>query len=290
MKRSLPTPTDFSFLETMNAHGWGALLPFSWNSEAGMLERIEQLTSGRIVCLQLSQEGTEALDIHVSEASENAEEAEIIPRVRRMLQLDLPIGEFHAFCADRPELAHIPGRRQGRMLRSPTLWEDTVKVILTTNTTWRQTKSMTARLVEGFGAAWPSEPSRHAFPSPQQIAAVPEAEFAATAKLGYRASAVHSLATAICEGILDLESLPEREPDTEALRKRLLTLRGIGAYSAACLLLYLGRPEQVNVDSWARMSLSKELGYPVTDAEVHAFFKSYGSWRGLVYTFYPWKE
>ena len=55
-------------------------------------------------------------------------------------------------------------------------------------------------------------------------------------------------------------------------------------------MLYLGQPEHVNADSWARMLLSKELGRPVTDKEVLAFFEGHGEWRGLVYNFYPWRE
>lgn len=55
-------------------------------------------------------------------------------------------------------------------------------------------------------------------------------------------------------------------------------------------MLYLGKPEHVNADSWARMLLSKELGRPVTDKESQAFFEGHGEWRELVYNFYPWKE
>jgi hypothetical protein len=55
-------------------------------------------------------------------------------------------------------------------------------------------------------------------------------------------------------------------------------------------MIYLGRYERVNVDSWARMMVSKELGRPVSDKEVHQFFAPYGEWSGLVYHFFPWKE
>ncbi|MDQ2799020.1 MAG: hypothetical protein M3Y13_05180, partial [Armatimonadota bacterium] len=189
-----------------------------------------------------------------------------------------------------PKLAHLPAQKQGRLLRSPTLWEDAVKVILTTNTTWAQTKAMTARLCEHFGSALPADPARHAFPTPAQIAFPPFEDFAARAKLGYRNASVHGLATAIVAGQLDLEGWQHTDMTATELRTRLLGLRGIGPYGAACLMLYLGRPEHVNADSWARMLLSKELGWPVTDKEVHGFFADYGEWCGLVYNFYPWRQ
>ena len=55
-------------------------------------------------------------------------------------------------------------------------------------------------------------------------------------------------------------------------------------------MLYIGKPEHVNADSWARTLVGKELGRTVTDKEVNDFFEQYGQWRGLVYNFYPWRK
>ena len=60
---------------------------------------------------------------------------------------------------------------RGALLRSPTLWEDVVKTICTTNVSWGNTVSMVRRLVEQLGAPYTQ---RHAasllFPTPQQVA------------------------------------------------------------------------------------------------------------------------
>jgi 3-methyladenine DNA glycosylase/8-oxoguanine DNA glycosylase len=279
MRFSIATPPDFSFSETLSAHGWRRLLPFIWQEDMQTLERIEELPSGNVVKLRLrAEEG--ALWV---EAEGEGDEAEIMRRVRRMLQFDLPLDGFHAYCGTRPELGHIVERRQGRMLRGSTLFEDTVKVIATSNTTWAQTIAMTARLVEHFGA------EGRAFPTPERIAAVPFDEFAANARMGYRNAYVYAIATRIVNGSLELEAWQDKELTADELRKRLLSLPGIGPYGAACLMLYLGKPEHVNADSWARTLVGKELGRPVTDAEARAFFENYGEWRGLVYTFYAWR-
>ena len=284
MHFTLPAPADFSFTETISAHGWRRLLPFVWHEEAQTLERTEELTGGTVVGLQMSA-GDGQVTINVDG---DGDEAEITRRVRRMLQLDLPLSEFHAYCRTRPELHAIAECQQGRMLRCPTLFEDAVKVIATTNTTWAQTIAMTARLVEHFGAPLPHAPERRAFPTPQRLAAVPFDDFAAQARMGYRSAYVHALAARIAAGQLDLEAWQDAALNPAELRKNLLSLPGIGPYGAACLMLYLGRPEHVNADSWARTLLSKHLGHPVTDKEVHAFFEHHGVWRGLVYLFYPW--
>ena len=283
---SIPVPLDFSFQETISAHGWRRLLPFVWQEDTQTLERVEELSDGKVVLLTIQAAAGQVR----TGVEDTGDEAEIIQRVRRMLQLDLPLDDFHAYCRSRPELCSIADAQQGRMLRSPTLFEDAVKVIATVNTTWAQTIAMAARLVEHFGLPLPQSPERHAFPSPQRIAAVDFEEFAAKARMGYRNAYVHTLATRIAEGELDLEAWQEEMMTADTLRKRLLSISGIGPYAAACLMLYLGKPEHVNADSWARTLVAKELGHPVTDKEVRVFFEGYGEWRGLVYTFYPWNQ
>ena len=280
----ISTPADFSFHETIAAHGWRRLLPFVWHEDAQALERTEELADGMVVGIRMREAGEHIL-VDVEGSGDEAEkELEIVSRVRRMLQLDLPMEAFHDYCRTSPILAHLVECRRGRMLRSPTLFEDTVKVIATTNTTWAQTIAMTARLVGEFGA------EGRTFPSARRIAAVPLEEFAAKARMGYRSASVHTIATAIAAGTLDLEAWQTEPIAADDLRKRLLSLPGIGPYGAACLMLYLGRPEHVNSDSVARARLSRELGRPVTDKEVHIFFEAHGEWRGLVYNFYPWRE
>ncbi len=278
MLMTIPTPADFSFYETVAAHGWRRLLPFAWDEDTQTLSRAEDLGEGRVVKLAI-RTGADGIEVQT-----DTDEAELTRRVRRMLQMDLPLGEFHAHCRRHPHLAPIIECGRGRMLRSPTLWEDVVKVIATTNTTWAQTIAMTARIVAAFGI------DGKTFPTAAQIAAVTPEEFAANARMGYRSAYVHEIASAIADGSLDLEAWQSEALPAADLRKRLLGLPGIGPYGAACLLLYLGKPEHVNSDSVARAALAQELGRPVTDKEVHAFFESHGEWRGLIYNFYPWKQ
>ena len=149
---------------------------------------------------------------------------------------------------------------------------------------------MTKRLVDSYGSNHDCESDLKAFPTPAQIAATPYAEFEVTARFGYRNLSIHSLATSITNDQLNLEAFRDPAIAGTDLWKRLLAMRGIGPYAASCLMIYLGRYDRVNVDSWARMMVSKELGRPVTDKEVHDFFAPHGEWRGLVYHFYPWKE
>jgi len=286
MRISIDTPDDFDFLECVNAHGWRSLLPFCWDTEPKVLERIEEFGDGNAALLTIrGSNGKLDVDAHGS-----APEQDVVRRVKIMFQLDLDIARFYTYCAKQPALCHIPQLRQGRILRSPSLFEDAVKVIATTNTTWSRTKGMVARIVESFGTPLPGDAARRAFPRPDQIASVTLEEFSEKARLGYRNASVHRIATDIVEGRLDLESWRDSEITSQDLYKRLLSLPGIGPYAASCLMIYLGRYERVNVDSWARMMVGKELGRSVTDKEAHAFFEPYGEWKALVYHFYRWRE
>ena len=114
-------------------------------------------------------------------------------------------------------------------------------------------------------------------------------EFGEQARMGYRNASVHKIAVEVAEGRLDIESWNDRSITTEDLYKRLLSLPGIGPYAASCLLIYLGKYDRVNADSWARTLVGKELGRKVTDKEVHQFFAPHGKWQALAYHFYRWK-
>ena len=64
-----------------------------------------------------------------------------------MLRLDEDFAEFHALCKSRGGVWQNINRGVGRLLRSPTVFEDLVKVICTTNVQWGGTK----RMVRGTG-------------------------------------------------------------------------------------------------------------------------------------------
>jgi 3-methyladenine DNA glycosylase/8-oxoguanine DNA glycosylase len=135
-----------------------------------------------------------------------------------------------------------------------------------------------------------ADPARHAFPAPEQLASQDEATLRAEAGLGYRAPYVLQLAREVASGELDLEALKNPSLPTEAVRRRLLAIKGVGDYAAANLLMLLGRYEYLPVDSWALKMVSKEWfgGEPVGRVEVEAAFAAWGVWQGLAYWLWDW--
>lgn len=284
-----PAEQPFSFHQVVYSHGWAQLLPFQLAENADHLDYVFELETGKVVGLRFSEAvgGIQAaLDIPLQQE----EHTQVATHIRWMFGLEQDFNAFYTLAAEEPKLAGAKAKAQGRLLRSATLFEDIVKTILTTNTTWGMTKKMVERLVQNYGALLSQNDTRRAFPSPILLASQPDDAFAATARLGYRAASVLSLARGIDSGTLDLEGLVDSNLPTPELRKRLLAIHGVGPYAAANLLMILGRYDYLPVDSWALKMVSHEWydGQPIGIKEVQAAFERWGRWKGLVYWFWDW--
>jgi 3-methyladenine DNA glycosylase/8-oxoguanine DNA glycosylase len=289
MRLSLPARPPFSFRAVVGSHGWARLAPFAFDQNRGELVRVERLASGRVVELQI-EGAIDGIAVEIDADLDEAERREVEAKVAWMLGLNQALSAFYALAREEPKLAHVEEKAQGRLLRSPTLFEDVVKTILTTNTAWSGTIRMAEALVSQFGPPLPEDPARHAFPTPEQLAAAGEGMLRSEARLGYRAPYVLALARAVASGDLDLEALKSSDLATDELRRRLLALKGVGEYAAANLLMLLERYDFLPVDSWALKLVSHEWhdGESVGRAEVEAAFAHWGQWKGLAYWFWDW--
>ncbi|MDQ2692879.1 MAG: hypothetical protein M3Y68_12655, partial [Chloroflexota bacterium] len=269
------------------------LAPFSYDESAGTLYYVLRLSSGRVVELRLRDAG-EGVSVE-TEKLEKGERREVADRVTWMFGLDLDFPRFYAAARGEPKLAHAKKLARGRVLRSPTLFEDVIKTILTTNTLWTATKNMTRKLVNELGEPLSSAgrgTETKAFPTPEAIAGASPEFLKERIRVGYRAPAIHRLAVSVASGMLDLESLKTSDLPTLELRKQILTLNGVGPYAAANLLLLLGRSDFIPIDSYALKRVSHEWygGKPVTAKEVEKHFERWGEFKGLAYWFWDWDD
>jgi 3-methyladenine DNA glycosylase/8-oxoguanine DNA glycosylase len=289
MRWTLSARPPFSLSAVVGSHGWIRLAPFAEDDRTGGLTYVGQLESGRVVEM-LIQEAEGGVSVEVDSPLSEAEQAEVARQVEWMLGLEQDFSAFYALARKEPKLAHVEERAQGRVLRSPTLFEDTVKTILTTNTSWAGTIRMVKALVPQFGTPLPDDPTRHAFPTPDQLAATDQETLRSAAGLGYRTPYVLELARRVASGALDLEAFKTADIPTPQLRKQLLAIKGVGEYAAANLLMLLGHYDYVPVDSWALKMVSHEWygGEPIGRAEVEAAFEHWGEWKGLAYWFWDW--
>ncbi len=289
MKLTLIARPPFSFRSVVASHGWLQLVPFNFLEETGRLTYVDRLASGRVVELNL-REASGGVSVEVAGSLTAAEKSEVKSKVSWMLGLDMDFTEFYALARKEPKLKNAQKKAQGRVLRCPTLFEDVIKTILTTNTLWAATRRMCLNLVTQFGDGLPGDTSRHAFPIPIALAGTSEAVLRTQTRLGYRAPYILDLARRVAEGTLDLESLKNSEIPTLELRKALLAIKGVGSYAAANLLIILGRYDFLPVDSWALKMVSKEwhAGQAVRPAQVEEAFQKWGKWKGLAYFVWDW--
>jgi 3-methyladenine DNA glycosylase/8-oxoguanine DNA glycosylase len=287
MRLHLPARPPFSFRAVADSHGWRQLAPYSGDADG--LAYVICLSTGRVVELRLAEAAGGAV-VEVDDALDAPEQAEVVALAEWMLGLDQDLAAFYAAAQGEPRLARAAERSQGRLLRGPTLFEDVVKTILTTNTAWSGTIRMVQALVDLYGDPLPGASARRAFPTPAQLAASDVETLRSAARLGYRAPYVLELAQAVASGALDLEALRTAALPTDELRKRLRGIKGVGPYAVANLLMLLGHYDAIPIDSWALHLVSKEWhgGAAVGPAQVEAAFARWGRFKGLAYWFWEW--
>ena len=291
----LTPPAPYDFAGTAYSHGWVVLAPNRWDADDLTVERVHRLGAGKVVLLNIGGDGTvrkPEIRIQVTHTGRLSKKdtEEVRTQVAHMFRVDEDLGGFYSLCRRRGGSWKKVTAGLGRLLRSPSVFEDVVKVICTTNTQWGGTKKMVEGLVEAYGDPYPGDPSRKAFPTAEAIASTHRDEFVSRVRMGYRAPFVAELSRRVASGELALEVLKNSPLTTPELRKELLGIKGVGGYAAANLLMLLGRYDFVPVDTWALKVVSNEFfrGEKVTPKQVLETFAPWGKWQGLVYWFWDW--
>ena len=289
MQFKLYARQPFQFLSVVKSHGWVQLAPFTFDEQKVSLSYTDRLSNGRVLTYHIS-ETTDGVAIETEKLT-GSEQAEVAQHVTWMLGLDMDFSGFYAASLGEPKLLQAEKKAQGRVLRSPTLFEDVVKTILTTNTLWTATKRMNLKLINEYGPSSDGETDVRAFPNTAKIAASSPEVLKETVRVGYRAASIHELALRIESGNFNLESLKTSDLPTLDLRNELLKIKGVGPYAAANLLLILGRGDFIPLDTWALKLVSHEWydGQPVTAKKVEKHFEKWAEFKGLAYLFWDWK-
>jgi 3-methyladenine DNA glycosylase/8-oxoguanine DNA glycosylase len=290
------TPTPFDLDLTVRSHGFYDLAPWRYDPERRVLGRPLRLASGRVVDAEVapgdSAGGGLAIRITGQGRLSMADAAEARRQLRVCLGLDEDLAPFYAMIGELdgagrdsrrklPPLAWAASRGAGRLLRSPTVFEDAVKTLCTTNCSWALTRIMTAQLVERLGEPGPG--GARAFPTPEAMAAQPERFYREVIRAGYRAGSLRALAGRVASGELDVEAWRSSPLGTDALAEVIVELSGFGPYATEHLLRLLGRHDHLALDSWTRAKLTRLRGRRriPTDRAIRAWYAPYGRFAGL---------
>ncbi len=264
-----------SFPHTIRSHGVASLPPATAGDD-GSYAVVLRL-DGRPRPLLLRDSGGELVVESAEKLAKRATE-EARTAVRRMFRLDENLAPFYAAVAGDPDLSWVRVGA-GRMLASPSVFEDVVKTVCTTNCAWAGTIRMVGALVDGLGGG--------AFPTPQQMAQAPEAWYRDSARAGYRGAYLRQLARDVVDG-LDLERFRAGSGlGDEQCEEELLSLPGVGPYAAAHVMQLTGRYHRLVLDSWTRPTYLRLSGKKrAKDSTIQRAFRRYGEYAGLAFWLY----
>jgi 3-methyladenine DNA glycosylase/8-oxoguanine DNA glycosylase len=278
---------------TLASHGLVDLPPMRLAEDSRWLEVTVPVPRGRPRTVRIAEGRPDHAAVAIGGPAPSPRHRERIgTAVAHMLRFDEDLSEFYGLAAEDPDLAWVAGGA-GRLVRSPTVFEEVVKTICTTNCAWSATERMVGALVEhlgepALGAREDREsPYGRAFPTPAAMAAADEPFYRDVVRAGYRGAYLRSLAASVTERRVDLEGLGsgtrEELPDDE-LSAVLLALPGVGPYAAAHIMMMLGRYSPLILDSWTRPTYARlNGGRVVSDATIEHRFRRYGPWAGLAF-------
>jgi 3-methyladenine DNA glycosylase/8-oxoguanine DNA glycosylase len=264
-----------SFARTVHSHGCARLAPAQIQEPPLVYRRALRIGKRVVVLSMRERDGKLIVETNVRLRQDDAEVARAA--VARMFRFDDDLSPFYAQIAG-DETFGWAAAGAGRILASPTVFEDVIKTICTTNCAWSGTIRMTQALADlGEGA----------FPEAERLAATPESWFREVARMGYRGAYVRAIATDVARGELDLESLRSDRYGDDDVEQRLLALPGIGPYGAAHVMQLLGRHRQLIFDSWTRPKYLRLAGKKrAKDSTIRRAFARYGAYAGLAFWLY----
>lgn len=280
MEILIATPREFSFKRTVISHGWCELPPFQLDRDNWLLTRTLDLKEAKPVTITISAT-TRTLRINTSRRLSQAAVNKVVKDVRHMLRLDDNIEAFYRLLVDDNDFNWIPTQGAGRLLRSPTVFEDLVKMICTTNCSWALTEKMVSGLVENLGRE--SSNGHRTFPTPEAMALMPLKFYVNEVRAGYRSEYLKLLADRTASGELDVEGWFKSPLSTTDLINEIRGVKGVGPYAAENLLKLLGRYDGLALDSWTRAKFFsvRNNGRKTTDKKIARYYSRFKEWRGL---------
>jgi 3-methyladenine DNA glycosylase/8-oxoguanine DNA glycosylase len=264
---------------TLSSHGVADLAPNALDEDSCTLKTTLPLPRGRARTVRVSG-GRPGFARIESENVGSRDAIVLAETVRHMLRLDADLSGFYEVARADAELSWA-AEGAGRMLRSPTVFEDVVKTICTTNCAWSATVRMVGALVSELGIAAPG--GGRTFPTPEAMAEAGERFYKNVVRAGYRGPYLRTLASDVAGGRLDLEALNDPELSDDAVAARLLALPGCGPYATAHMMMLLGRYSRLILDSWTRPKYARLRGRKSSDKTMERRFRPYRDYAGLAF-------
>lgn len=284
----LTTPEGFS-LSYLLQRSSSLILPPFHSSYNGDLDRVERLSSGRTVRFSIS-EASAGVQVRVDERLSAEEREELSRKAWRMLRLGEDFRDFFALLEESPMRPPLSHPQEGaRFLRGTTLLEDMVKAFVLTTRPLTLAVYRLSQLVEQLGDPWPSNPTRHAFPSAVQILQAPRFLYDILGKEA--GTELRALLAAYLAAEKRLLTLERRDFSSVVVAAQFQVLPGITECRLALIMFSLGHYAYIPSDLCAWSCWHRKPAPEGVDAETIAeLCAPWQPWGGLVYLLWDWNR
>lgn len=239
--------------------------------------------AGQTVVAQIgpASGGGPALDVTLASPEPVTDEARraAADRVSFYLSADDDLGPFDETARRDPGFAPVAARLRGyHQVKFGSPAEQLVWAILVQRTPMRVAREAKLRLMRHLNepvAAFGTESLP--FPSLEQLAALPEAELAELAGSERKGTYLAGMV----RGLLDIDESFLRHGDHEQVRQTLLTLPGIGPWSAVFVMIRgLGQTEVLPQEPELIRAAAKAYGRSLTAADLIPLAEPYAPYQG----------
>ena len=245
---------------------------------------IVAFSHGKLIPVIISEPASKTLQIEIPAASKisSPEKKHIEKTVRACLRLDENYSTFYAEVKQYCQFAWVLKLGAGRLLRAPTVFEDAVKMMCTTNCSWGLTEAMVKNLCTKLGTRISDD--IYAFPSPDAIADCTEGFIRKEIRAGYRSPYLLELGKRIVKKDIDIEAWRSRDIPSKELFEEVRSVKGLGPYAAGNILKLLGRYDYLAIDSWCRKQfLDIHRKKKASDKTIEKYYQQFGEWKGLFF-------
>lgn len=233
------------------------------------------------------------LKVHLPEHLTAGERRACLATVRTILSVDIDIAPFVRQFSAHEQWAALLNRYRGlRPICDGSLFESVVKSIVGQQLNIQFAATLMERLVElgGESVEW-QETKLPVFPSPERVAGWSYEQLRQLAFSQRKAEYVIDFARSVVNQEVDLEALWTL-PDEDVINA-LTTLRGIGRWTAECLLLFgMGRPDVLPAADIGVQNALKALYHldeRPKEAQLRDMAEAWRPWRSYA-SYYLWNS
>lgn len=217
-----------------------------------------------------------------------AKQQDVTLMLKRALRTEEDLTEFYALAKGDSILNAVVEDLCGmRTAAWPELFPALILAVTLQMAPMARANQMMELLISGFGeqASFDGKTIRY-WPSPTKIASSTVDDLMAKAKLGYRAKNLTAIAKTLQQGFPAMDDLWTM--DAEEAKQKLLSLRGIGDYSADIIVPGMGFP----IDVWSAKIFHVLFFGDKPENPRHAISllkqtaeKRWGKWRGYAFVY-----